>query len=380
MRELPSPPMQHDAVFGMTFPAFSAVIAEQFGYDQRFHRALYRQIMTTGTCQPALLAEWQEAEENSPGICRAVQELFSETKLPRTVQEMEAHDPTLGTTRKMVLQLADGKTVETVLIPMGSDKENGGHVTVCVSSQVGCRMGCRFCHTATMGLLRHLSAHEIVAQVVAIARHFGVMPRNVVFMGMGEPLDNIENVAQAVAILTDHAGLRIAPRHITISTVGRIDGLRRLPELGLARVNIAISLTAADDELRSSLMPVNNLYNLATLKQTLLEFPLISRQRFLISYVLLAGINDSDERIEQLIAWCRGIPVMVNLIPFNPIPSRDDVPSTETRIAAIRAQLMAAGVHVRVRQTKGDAVMAACGQLGDPALRARLREQASEIS
>jgi 23S rRNA (adenine2503-C2)-methyltransferase len=242
---------------------------------------------------------------------------------------------------------------------------------VCVSSQVGCKMGCRFRHTATMGLIRHLSAAEIVAQVLIAAQVSGSKPRNVVFMGMGEPLDNLDAVAQAVRVLSDINGLGLAQRHITISTVGRIDQLARFAELGLTRVNLAVSLTAADDALRSELMPVNRVYDLAALKAALLAHPLGRDRRILVSYVLMAGVNDADAQIAKLVEWCQGLRVLVNLIPCNPIPSRPEQPSTPERTDVIHAQLRAAGVPVRLRRTKGDEVMAACGQLGDPAQRRR---------
>jgi 23S rRNA (adenine2503-C2)-methyltransferase len=359
-------------VLGLTFAAFSRYLLDTVGYCERFHRALYRQIMTTGRCQPEILPAWQEAERDVPGICQRISSMIALKQLPEVIHEYSAHDPLLGTTRKLVLRLTDGKQIESVLIPMGGGNEKGGFATVCVSSQVGCRMGCRFCHTATMGLLRHLTPQEIVAQVVAVAAHAGVIPRNVVFMGMGEPLDNLDAVAQAVAVLTDHNGLRVAHRHISISTVGRVDGLARMPALGLNRVNLAVSLSAANDELRSSLMPVNRLYDLATLRAALSAFPLLGARKILISYVLMAGVNDQDAQIKELIDWCRGLNVLVNLIPYNPIPSRNETPTTPQRVDAVQEIIKAAGVHVRVRRTKGDAVMAACGQLGDPAQRQRL--------
>jgi 23S rRNA (adenine2503-C2)-methyltransferase len=232
-------------------------------------------------------------------------------------------------------------------------------------------MGCTFCHTATMGLVRQLAAHEIVGQVLAVQARTGRRPRNVVFMGMGEPLDNLDAVAQAVRVLTDVCGLAIAFDHITVSTVGRVDGLARLPALGLDRVNLAISLSAADDGLRSRLMPVNRVYDLACLRAALAAFPLRPGRRFLISYVLIAGTNDAPAQAAALAKWCAGLPVLVNLIPLNPIPGSCELASPPAGMAAFHAELRRAGVQVRQRRTKGDAVMAACGQLGDPRQRRR---------
>jgi 23S rRNA (adenine2503-C2)-methyltransferase len=358
-------------LFALTFAEFSARLRAAVGHHPRFHRALYRQLMTTGRCDPTLEPVWLEAERTSPGVIARVTELLGAVGLPQVVSARSAHDAATGTTHKFSCRLPDGRDVETVVIPMGGGPEDGGHATVCVSSQVGCKMGCRFCHTATMGLIRQLSAAEIVAQVLIAAQVSGVKPRNVVFMGMGEPLDNLDAVAQAVHVLSDINGLGVAQRHITISTVGRVDQLARFADLGLTRVNLAVSLTAADDALRSELMPVNRVHDLTALKTALLAHPLGRARRILVSYVLMAGVNDADAQIARLIAWCQGLPVLVNLIPFNPIPSRPEQPSSAERTDAIRAQLMAAGVPVRLRRTKGDGVMAACGQLGDPSQRRR---------
>lgn len=356
-------------LFGLTFAGFSARLRAAVGHDTRFHRALYRQLMATGRCDPAVEPVWQEAERTAPGVIARLQALVGDVRLPDVVTERSAHEDGIGTTRKIVIRLHDGREVESVLIPMGGGPEDGGHATVCVSSQVGCKMGCRFCHTATMGLIRNLTAAEIVAQVLIAGQVGGVKPRNVVFMGMGEPLDNLEAVAQAVHVLTDIIGLGLALRHVTISTVGRIDQLPRLVELGLERVNLAVSLSAADDALRSELMPVNRVHDLAALKAALLAHPLPRGRRILVSYVLMAGVNDSDLHIDALVEWTRGLRVLINLIPFNPIPSRPEQATSPERIVAIRGRLEAADVQVRLRRTKGDGVMAACGQLGDPAQR-----------
>ena len=362
-------------LIGLTFAEFSAYLAKKVGFHPRFHRALYRQLMATGVCDPAQEPMWHEAERGSPGALARVTEAVTSASgaassaLPEVVAERSTHDAGVGTTRKLVCRLADGREVESVLIPMGGGHQDGGYATVCVSSQVGCKMGCRFCHTATMGLIRNLSAAEIVAQVVVAAVVSGVRPRNVVFMGMGEPLDNLDAVAQAVRVLTDVNGLGLAQRHITISTVGRVDQLPRLTDLGLTRINLAVSLTAADDVLRSEWIPLNRVYGLTQLKEALLNYPLGRGRRILVSYVLMAGVNDGDAHIADLVRWCAGLTVLVNLIPFNPIPSRPEVPTAQERIDQIQALLEVAGIETRQRRTKGDGVMAACGQLGDPSQR-----------
>ena len=350
---------------GLNFPAFAAWSRQLVGHSDRFHRALYRQVVSSGRFAPAELPDWREAEASSPGVIARLQAAAVPLQMPEVIRAQEADDPSLGRTTKLVVRLHDGLEAECVHIPMHA----GGHHTVCVSSQVGCKMGCTFCHTARMGLVRQLAPHEIVGQVIAAAAHTGVAPRNVVFMGMGEPLDNLDAVAAAVRVFTDRAGLKLGWRHITISTVGRVDQLPRLSELGLTQVNLAVSLTAAEDGLRSRLMPVNRTHDLAALKAALLALPLAEDRRILVSYVLLAGVNDDAEAAQRLISWLAGLRTMINLIPFNEFPGSPFRRPSDAAVTAFRDQLDAAGLHVRLRLTKGDEVMAACGQLGNLALR-----------
>ena len=350
-------------LLGLDFPEFSAWCRELVGHDGRFHRALYRQVMETGCIDAAILPVWQEAERSRPGTIATIAAAVDNDQLPVVIDAATAEDPEQGTTTKLLLRLADGREIETVHIPM----KGGSYHTVCVSSQVGCRMGCRFCRTATMGLVRNLAAHEIVGQVVAAARHTGLMPRNVVFMGMGEPLDNIEAVAQAVRVLTDANGLGLAFERITLSTVGRADVIPTLPFFGLHRVSLAVSLTAADDTLRSKLIPINRVHNLAALKAALMALPLPRDRRILVSYVVIAGLNDTAEHAERLAEWCRDLPVMVNLIPFNPIPGVGFCRPDTIEINIFRAHLVRLRVPVRMRTTRGDDMLAACGQLATEA-------------
>jgi 23S rRNA (adenine2503-C2)-methyltransferase len=350
---------------GLTAHELSAWLAAEVGHAPRFHRALFTQIMTIGRWDPSVLPLWREAESTRPGVIARLETLATAQQMPRIVHRLAVTDRAHGSTVKMSLGLADGHRVESVLIPMHGSR----HRTICVSSQVGCAMGCGFCHTASMGLIRQLAAHEIIGQVLALADAIGQPPRSVVFMGMGEPLDNPAAVAQAVRVLRDPAGLGLASRHITVSTVGRVEALRRWAELGLSGVNLAVSLFAADDDLRNELMPVNRRGGLAALRAALGQVPLKRGRHILLSVVVIPGVNDGAREVAALATWVAGLPVLVNLIPYNPIPSRSWRAPTSDEIAALRTRLERLGVAVRLRATKGDAVMAACGQLGDPRLR-----------
>jgi len=272
---------------------------------------------------------------------------------------------------------------ESVIIPMDSYR-GVRWSTLCVSSQVGCRMGCTFCETGGMGLLRNLLPAEIVAQRLVARRlmheRFGRRPgpyryfsdgiQNVVFMGMGEPLDNLDNVLQAIRVLNEPNGLAIPLSQITLSTVGRIDGLRRLA--ALARVEplwrtlrIAVSLNAPTDALRATLMPVNRAMPLAELRQALCTYPLPPRGLFLIEYVVIKGVNDAPEHADQVAAWCRPLRCVVNLIPYNPQrAARYETPSDDTVQHFLR-RLRAQGIFVKRRVTQGRDLMGACGQLGN---------------
>ncbi|MBA2479545.1 MAG: 23S rRNA (adenine(2503)-C(2))-methyltransferase RlmN [Planctomycetes bacterium] len=360
--------MRSDLI-GLTFAEYATWSRAIAGHADRFHRATYQHLIRTGVHDPRQLPVWTGAD---PATLARLAASASTTQLPVISAMRTTGDAATGRTTKLLMRLHDGSEVESVLIP----RKRGSHHTVCVSSQVGCRMGCSFCHTAKMGLVRSLEAHEIIAQVVAagqVARDQGAPPpRNVVFMGMGEPLDNLDAVAQAVRVLTDVNGFALAHRHITVSTVGRIEGLARWHELGLSRVNLAVSLTAADDALRSELMPVNRTADLAALKAALLAIPLASDRRLLVSYVLIPGVNDGADHAARLLDWVAGLRVLVNLIPYNPIPSRAWRAPLATEVESF-ARILQPTVAVRIRATLGDDVMAACGQLGDPSVRAAQR-------
>jgi 23S rRNA (adenine2503-C2)-methyltransferase len=279
-------------------------------------------------------------------------------------------------TRKWLLRFADGQEVETVHIP----EEDRG--TLCVSSQVGCTLTCRFCHTGTQRLVRNLSAAEIIGQVMLARDALGEWPSpsngagedrqltNIVLMGMGEPLYNFDNVAAAMKIAMDPEGLAISRRKITLSTAGVVPTIERCGrELG---VNLAISLHAVSDELRDVLVPLNRKYKIAELLAACRAYPGSSNaRRITFEYVMLKGVNDSPAEAKELVRLLKGIPAKVNLIPFNPWPGAPYECSTDAAIAAFSDIVFAAGYSAPVRTPRGRDILAACGQLKSASVKAR---------
>ncbi len=265
-----------------------------------------------------------------------------------------------GETVKFLLKFADGLESESVLIPMGAG------TTICISSQVGCGMGCAFCETGKMGLIRNLSCEEIVAQVFYARFVLGREVRNIVFMGMGEPLDNYQAVMQAVKVLME---MGFGPRRITVSTSGRVEEIRRMAMEADPALNLAVSVNAQNDEVRNKIMPINRRWNMAELKQAMQEYCLHPRREILIEYVLLKGVNDSLAAADELSEYLRDLRVKVNLIPYNP-QRRDRFapPELEERKAFLK-RLRERGYQTQLRGTKGQQIMAACGQLGNQEVR-----------
>ena len=268
-------------------------------------------------------------------------------------------------TRKYLIRMSPGVEVESVFIP---DVSKTG--ALCVSSQVGCTLTCTFCHTGTQRLVRNLTAREIVLQVIIARDDLGEWPTtqenrkltNIVFMGMGEPLYNTEKVGDALDTICDPEGLGIGRRRITVSTSGVV------PEIGpmgeRTKAQLAISLHAANDELRSQIMPINKKYPLRELMQACRDYPGLSNsRRITFEYVMLKGINDQPWHAKQLIKLLRGIPCKVNLIPFNPWPGTDYVCSDMETIKVFSDLVNAAGYAVPIRKTRGQDIFAACGQL-----------------
>ncbi len=275
-----------------------------------------------------------------------------------------------GITAKAVFRTHDGYEVEAVRIPMHLADDGRMEHTICISSQVGCKMGCTFCETGRMGLLRNLTASEIVAQVVTARTVLGWDPKNIVFMGMGEALDNVENVIQALHVLTDKRGLHYSQERITICTSGHAAGIARLAELGWKRLNLSLSLNGGSDDVRSRIMPVNRKTPLAELQRILAAYP--QRRNFTlgVNYCLLPGLNDTRADAAQVAQFCAPLGrVLLNLIPYNPGNAPLTRAPTEDEVTGFIGWLREEGLPVRRRITKGRTIMAACGQLGNAELR-----------
>jgi len=298
--------------------------------------------------------------------------------MPRIAQKFESRD---GTMRYLV-EMADGETVETVWMPEGDDGESGDgseagdeiesgmaaatwrRATICVSSQVGCAVNCRFCFTALLGVKRNLEAGEMVGQVAAVLRERRVEPPtqrvNLVFMGMGEPFLNYENFMKAVRLLV--GGVGIPESRMTVSTAGvvpRIHDFGREP----MRPKLAISLNGPNDELRSAVMPLNRKWALRELMQAAREFPLRPRERLTFEYVLLAGVNDAAEHAREVSEMVRGMRAKINLIALNPGPELPYQTPERERVLEFQRILVASGIPAFIRRPRGRDIFAACGQL-----------------
>ncbi len=281
--------------------------------------------------------------------------------------------------------MEDGNLIESVLIRQPK------RYTVCISSQVGCAIGCRFCRTGLMGLTRHLKTSEIVSQILAVQddinrRDLKFTPeddeaprdeqfQNIVFMGMGEPLHNFDNVVRSAQLLNDELGLNFSARKVTISTSGLVPAIKKLGELEVP-ANLAISLNATTDEVRTQLIPINKKWPLSELLRTLREFPLKSRRRITIEYVMLKGINDTDADLARLPELLEGIPSKVNLIPYNSnsglaLEGRALEPPANETIYRWQNSLLSSGLNATIRWSKGQDIQAACGQLATESSRKR---------
>lgn len=261
-------------------------------------------------------------------------------------------------TKKYLFLLENGWGIETVLIP------ERNHATLCLSTQLGCALKCRFCYTGSTGLQRNLTAAEILNQIEAVRSDLGDDDHltNIVFMGMGEPLANYDNTLKALEVIFHTYGFDFSHRRVTVSTSGLVPQLQRLGRE--SPVNLAVSLNAADEETRSFLMPVNRTYPLASLLKVLSDYPLVHRKRITIEYMLIAGVNDSPQDAQKLVGLLRTVRCKINLIPFNEHSGVSFKRPSQGRIEEFRNILVSHGYTAIIRESKGKDIMAACGQLG----------------
>ncbi len=335
-------------LFELTCDELTGILEKRYGKGAYHARALIRETLKRGN------RDFERADEfrHSPALTGHLKKdvILPVPHVTRTVTE-EA-------TVKFTTRMADGLLTESVVIPMKH------HNTLCLSCQIGCRMGCRFCETGGMGLKRNLSAAEIVAQVYAARFILGKDIRNIVFMGMGEPFDNFDQICKAIAVLNDQRGFDIAHSHMTLSTAGIVSGIDALGKSGLTNIHLALSLNAPNDRVRDLLMPVNKTHPMERLRQALLAFPLPPRGVFLIGYVLIPGVNDSRDQAQELADFLAPLPVRLNLIPLNKTRVFGHEPATDADIHRFASFLEDRGLFVIKRWSRGDRLNAACGQLG----------------
>jgi len=276
------------------------------------------------------------------------------------VRVLGSHD----TTRKFLFRLSDGNLIESVLIPASPALYGGSsdRRTICISTQVGCAYGCKFCASGLEGFSRNLRPNEIIDQIIAIEGESGEKIDNIVFMGMGEPLANFENVMRAIRIINASWGLGIGARHITVSTSGLAPQIKKLADEPL-QIRLAISLHAATDEVRNQIMPVNRRYNIETLLSACDYYAARKKQRLTFEYILIAGVNDSDVQADLLVRHARRLSAKVNLIPYNTVEDLDWSRPSRNRQEKFLSILRAHKIPATLRREKGHDIDAACGQL-----------------
>ncbi|HKL80944.1 MAG TPA: 23S rRNA (adenine(2503)-C(2))-methyltransferase RlmN [Desulfobacter sp.] len=335
-------------IFGLPLEQLTRTLRNNYGKGLFHAEALYREVFKNGGKNIGNAPEfknslkfWAELEKALVPVSGKVEETFKEDELV-----------------KFITRLTDGLKIESVIIPMTR------HNTLCVSSQVGCKMGCKFCQTARMGFKRSLSTSEIVGQVFNARHTLGHDIKNIVFMGMGEPFDNFDAVMTAVKVLNNQKGSDIALRHMTISTCGVVPGIEHLAQMNLPNIRLAVSINGPDDATRSALMPVNRHWPLAALKKSLEAYPLPPRGVFLFEYILIKGLNDSMEHAQALARFIHPLPVRLNLIPYNPVTGFDHQSPSDEQMHDFAQTLTDKGVFVIKRWSKGRSVSAGCGQLG----------------
>jgi 23S rRNA (adenine2503-C2)-methyltransferase len=299
------------------------------------------------------VVSFAEMTNLSAGLRRELEEAFAVSRV-----EVARADRSADGTVKFLFKLHDGYEIESVLIPEPK------RLTLCISTQAGCGLGCAFCATALLGLKRNLTAAEIIDQILEASRTLkpGERITHIVLMGMGEPLANYQQTVEAIRIMTDaETGLGFSSRRVTLSTVGLVPQIKKL--IDETQVNLAISLHATTDEMRSRLMPVNRKYPLGALIACARSLPIPKRKRITFEYVLLRGVNHSSDDARRLARLLSGIRAKINIIPFNPHPDSEFTRPTQEEIERFQNELAAYGLQVNVRRPRGDDIHAACGQL-----------------
>jgi len=341
-----------------TRQALSQTIQPAFRAKQIYHW-LYHQYVTSF-----------DAMKNLPNAMREQLKQHYHINPLKIIRKEQSRDGSI----KYLFERYDGNTVEAVLLLMKKEQfhEDGSlkhhaRYTVCISSQVGCKVGCSFCLTAKSGFIADLSAGEIVEQVRLIKKDNQIDANrrlNIVYMGMGEPLDNLDAVVQSSRIFADPDGMAIAPHRQTISTSGLSSKIVKLGEMNLG-VNLAISLHAVDDQLREQLMPINKAYNIQSIIDAVKDFPINDRKRVMFEYLVIKDVNDDLKAAKKLLALLNGIKAKVNLIYFNPYAGTPYQRPEERDMRAFQAYLTQHGLHCTIRESKGLDISAACGQLRD---------------
>ena len=305
--------------------------------------------------------EWMHGKlardfDEMTNLSKALREKCRETYLLTVLKPVKVQESSLDGTKKFLFELPDGNTVESVWL-----KYKHGN-SVCISSQVGCRMGCRFCASAIDGLVRPLTPSEMLEQIYAITLLTGERVSNVVVMGMGEPLDNYNNLIKFIKLLTDENGLHISQRNVTVSTCGLVPQMEKLADEGL-QITLALSLHAANDEKRRQLMPVAKKYSLEEVIDACAYYFEKTGRRITFEYSLISGKNDGEKDAKELARLVGHLNCHVNLIPVNPVKERDFVSSSSEKVLAFKNKLEKYGINVTIRREMGRDIDGACGQL-----------------
>ena len=367
----PAPPN----LAGLNKAELRDTLAEAFGLDEKKARMranqLWRWIYQHGR------TDFADMTDIAKDMRASLAERFAVGRLKMVERQVSTDG-----TRKYLMELSPGVEVECVFIP-----DVGRAGALCVSSQVGCTLNCTFCHTGTQKLVRNLTAAEIVGQVIAVKDDLEEWPSggedrrlsNIVFMGMGEPLYNLDNVAKAIDVISDGDGITISRRRTTVSTSGVVPEMKKLGETTSAM--LAISLHATNDDLRNELVPINKKYPLTELLDACRRYPGLSNaRRITFEYVMLKGVNDTDAEARELVRLLKGIPAKINLIPWNPWPGAPYECSSWERIEAFADIVNRAGYASPIRTPRGRDIAAACGQLKSDSVKKRASELRREAA